>query len=185
MVVLHEHDVRRTKGDFGFLRSDPNLRATFLEKLSGLIQDAPMRLIASVIDKVALNEEYKNPWSPYEIALQFCLERLFEFLARNDQIGKEVHVIFESRGNEEYRTLELEFRRICEHKQNWGYRDVDFSKIAFHPRFSSEAANSTGLQLADLTARPIALKTLRPNQPNRAFEIIEPKLFQKKVFPDT
>jgi hypothetical protein len=29
--------------------------------------------------------------------------------------------------------------------------------------------------LADLTARPIALHCLRPDQPNRAFEVIERK----------
>ena len=37
-------------------------------------------------------------------------------------------------------------------------------------------SNSAGLQIADLTARPIGLKTLRPNQPNRAYDIIETKL---------
>ncbi len=37
-------------------------------------------------------------------------------------------------------------------------------------------SNSTGLQIADLTARPIGIKTLRPDQPNRAYDIIEKKL---------
>ena len=32
-----------------------------------------------------------------------------------------------------------------------------------------------GLQLADLVARPIGIHYLRPNQSNRAFEIIEQK----------
>jgi len=39
-----------------------------------------------------------------------------------------------------------------------------------------KAANSAGLQLADLMARPIGLKHIRPDQPNRAFDIIEPKI---------
>ena len=42
--------------------------------------------------------------------------------------------------------------------------------------FASKWINSAGLQLADLTARPIALSCLRPDQPNRAFDIIEPKI---------
>lgn len=52
---------------------------------------------------------------------------------------------------------------------------------------------STGLQLADLVARPIGLRVLRPDQPNRAFDALEPKLrrgtggrvrgFGLKVFP--
>lgn len=36
---------------------------------------------------------------------------------------------------------------------------------------------SSGLQLADLVARPIGLKTLRPGQENRAFESLQPKFY--------
>jgi hypothetical protein len=52
---------------------------------------------------------------------------------------------------------------------------------------------STGLQLADLVARPIGLQVLRPGQPNRAFEVLAPKIRRRpsgkvdgwgsKVFP--
>ena len=42
--------------------------------------------------------------------------------------------------------------------------------------FLNKSANSTGLQIADLIARPIALHELRPHQQNRAFNIIKPKL---------
>lgn len=35
---------------------------------------------------------------------------------------------------------------------------------------------STGLQIADLIARPIGLRILRPDQPNRAYDIIAKKL---------
>lgn len=34
---------------------------------------------------------------------------------------------------------------------------------------------SSGLQLTDLVTRPIGLKTLGPEQENRAFEVLEPK----------
>ena len=37
--------------------------------------------------------------------------------------------------------------------------------------------------MADLVARPIALNTMRPGQPNRAFETLSPKLRVTKVFP--
>jgi hypothetical protein len=36
-------------------------------------------------------------------------------------------------------------------------------------------ANSAGLQLTDLMARPIAINHFRPGRPNRAFEIIATK----------
>ena len=52
--------------------------------------------------------------------------------------------------------------------------------------------NSAGLQLADLIARPIGLNYLKPQQGNRAFEIIKDKILKReeksndfgyKVFP--
>ena len=43
-------------------------------------------------------------------------------------------------------------------------------------RCAHKQANSSGLQLADMVARPIGIKTIRPEQPNRAWEILEPKL---------
>ena len=36
---------------------------------------------------------------------------------------------------------------------------------------ASKQANSEGLQLADLVARPIGLHLLRPGQPNRAWDV--------------
>jgi hypothetical protein len=42
--------------------------------------------------------------------------------------------------------------------------------------FADKRTNSAGLQLADLTARPIGRHVMDPAQPNRAWDIIEPKL---------
>ena len=182
-VVLHEHEIRKEKGDFAFLMTDRKLRQKFMEKLTRIMEDAPITIIASVIDKAPLKKQYANPWNPYVIALHFCLERLFDFLNLNDQEGKLTHVIFESRGVNEDRLLELEFRRLCDENQQWGWQRKDFSKMKFEPRFVKKAINSTGLQLADLTARPIALNVLRPGQSNRAYEVITPKLTARKVFP--
>lgn len=54
-------------------------------------------------------------------------------------------------------------------------------------KFASKNHNSTGLQLADLIARPIGMKTLKPEQSNRAYEIIKEKFKNQyddnKFFP--
>ena len=97
--------------------------------------------------------------------------------------GKSIHVVFESRGPKEDHELELEFRRIAGNEGQWGYRYDDFSSFDFQPVFIPKSANSSGLQLADLTARPIGLSYLRPNQQNRAFNTIKPKLGELKCFP--
>jgi len=182
-VVLHEHEIRKSLGPFGILRTDRTLRTRFFEELNALIEAAPMTIYASVIDKEKHRAKYAYPWNPYEIALYFCMERLHIMLTTEGQQNKTVHVVFESRGAKEDAELELEFRRIAGNDSHWGYRRQDFTKFDFQPVFIPKAANASGLQLADLTARPIALSQLRPGQPNRAFEIIRPKLRGLKCFP--
>ncbi len=192
-IILHEHELRKSAGDFAFLRVNQELRAAFMNKLSGIMQEAPIKIIASVIDKEKLQKKYADPWNPYELALQFCMERALSLLFNADQRDRLVHVVFEGRGRKEDNELELVFRRICDNNSKLtrpsarrvGRRGFtpSFSEIGFEPKFLPKSVNSSGLQLADLVARPIALKTLRPDQPNRAYEIITGKLFAKKVFP--
>lgn len=182
-IVLHEHEIRKSLGPFGFLRTDPALRHRFMERLSAMMEAAPMTIFAAVIDKEKHREKYATPWNPYEIALHFCMERLHRKLTGERQHGKTIHVVFESRGAKEDADLELEFRRIADNNRQWGYRRDDFSRFDFQPIFMPKAANSTGLQLADLTARPIGIAQLRPGQPNRAYDLIRPKLGGLKCFP--
>ena len=175
--------MRRQEGEFGFLRADPTLRATFLTRVGELIEAAPFSIIAATIDKNALKERYATPFNPYEIALRFCMERLLQMMIQCDQAGRHMHVMFESRGRKEDDELELEFRRICANGSRWGYRAPDFTRMTFQPRFLPKAVNSTGLQMADLVARPIALKTIRPTQPNRAYDGLNQKISSRKSFP--
>lgn len=182
-VVLHEHEIRKSKGDFTFLLTDRALREAFYADLHQIMVDAPITLIGSVIDKAKLTQKYALPRNPYELALHFCLERLHLFLKTKEQAGKRIHILFECRGKDEDGDLELAFRRIVAGDLHWGYRKHDFSIMEFEPKFVKKAVNSTGLQLADLTARPMALRTLRPDQPNRTFDVIATKLGHIKVFP--
>ena len=182
-VVLHEHEIRKSEKDFAFFRTDHLRKDRFMADLSAVMANAQMNVIASVIDKHRLTKTYNIPRNPYEISLLLCMKRLLETLLNQDQLEKLVHVVFESRGKREDRELESEFRQICANQGSWGYRNVDFSGMRFESVFVSKAANSIGLQLADLVARPIALSILRPNQSNRAYDIIKPKIWELKKFP--
>lgn len=158
-----------------------------MQRLNDLIQFAPVTVVATVVNKAQLTEQYSDPANPYKLALGFCLERAYQFLKSKDQHTRLTHVIVEARGEKEDKDLELEFRRICQgrnyHKQSYQLELL----------FGKKAVNSGGLQLADLFARPIGLHVLRPEQPNRAYEIIQTKLRQDesggikgyglKVFP--
>lgn len=182
-AVLHEREIRKTTGDFAFLRRDPVVREKFHTALAGLISTAEFGIYASVILKKELLKRYSNPWNPYEISLLFCMESLFVFLHKNGQANKKITIVFESRGKLEDRELEAEFDSICLNKQRWGYKRFDFRTIEFEFKILPKSANSIGLQLADLTARPIANSVLHPKQANRAMEIIETKLKGLKCFP--
>ena len=182
-AILHEREVRKQMPPFDFLRRDSNLREGFYENLNALIAGLPVQVIASVIDKERHRRRYANPWNPYEIAMHFCLETLCDLMESSDQAGKRVHVLFEGRGSAEDSSLELEFRRITQNHAHWGHRRVDFGLCEFEPVFVAKAANHAGHQISDLIARPLALRSLRPDQPNRAVEIAWSKVSHYKQFP--
>jgi hypothetical protein len=166
VVVLHETDIRKEKSGFRF-----NSRAhkqAFMDELHGLIETDNFILISSTIDKNRLRERNQNP---YHLALGFCLETLHELMQEKHQDTRTTHVVVECRGKKEDRELELEFRRICGGDNKFG-RTLPFEIV-----FADKKTNSIGLQLADLVARPIGLSVIRPDQPNRAFEVLKRKFF--------
>ncbi len=171
MVVFHEREIRKSTGDFGFLRN-PKLREEFFTQLNQLIEKSNFRIISKFIQKDGRHQPHENL---YHIALQSCLEELYDSLAVLNAVDKTTHVVFEQRGKNEDQLLELEFRRISsgENRHQRAY--------PFVPIMASKKANSTGLQFADLFARPIGLATLRPDQANRTYKIIR----SKQLNPET
>lgn len=184
-LILHERDIRRQQNAFAFLQTNAEKREAFIERINEIVAVSDFEIVAAVIDKVRLVDRYADPWSPYELALHFCLEKLLERLLALGQARRLVHVVFEGRGRKEDAALELHFRRIVANEVRWGYRQPDFRQVLWEPLFIDKKSNSSGLQLADLMARPIGLKVLRPVQENRAFEILRPKLAfgGLKIFP--
>ena len=54
---------------------------------------------------------------------------------------------------------------------------INLKENDFEIIFSDKKVMSSGLQLADLVARPIGLNLLKPEQPNIAFNILKKKKF--------
>jgi len=170
MVVLHESDIRRKKGTFAKLSK--GLRSAFLNSLTDIMADADFTLIAVVIHKNKLRQ--RNAEYPYHIALQFGLERIFQFLKGVDQQYSLSYLVCESRRKKEDFELELEFQHIR------NGNNIFNTHLPFEIILADKKTNSEGLQMADLTARPIGLKVLRPDQTNRAALILERKFFRNK-----
>jgi hypothetical protein len=167
-VILHEREIRKDLGAFRFLKT-PQIKQAFLDELTDLIAAMPVHLCCVVIDKAKHQAKYKVPAHPYHLGLQFGLERVLGFLEMQGE-KHDAHVIVECRGKHEDDDLELEFRRICD-----GSRFTS-ATVKLDVVFADKKSNAVGLQLADLMARPVGMSVLKPGQPNRAVDVIRPKL---------
>lgn len=169
-VVLHENEIRKQKGPFVFL-SQLAVREEFMARLGSIMDASNFILITCVVDKARLSKSEGAGSNPYHVALGFCLDALRSFLAEKAQDHLKTHVIVECRGRKEDAELELEFRRICD-GNNATNKNLPFDVV-----FADKKTNLTGLQVADLVARPIGINYIRPNQPNQAFEILRRKFY--------
>jgi hypothetical protein len=170
LVVLHERDISKELGAFKFFRNRDH-KAAFTEDLTSMISSAPFTIISCCIDKRKLKERYTYPDNPYNISVQFCLERLYYFLSGVKAEASPCHVVFEGRGKKEDVDLELAFRRACD-------SNMTGRKFNFEPIIAPKSVNSTGLQIADLVSRPIGRHVINPSQPNRAYDVLATKFYR-------
>lgn len=173
MVVLHEREIRKATPPFDILLNS-EVRMRFMTELNSIIETSRFGIVACVIDKERMKERRGGEANPYHVALEYGLERVFMQLQQRRQVNRITHVVFESRGAKEDKTLELEFRRIMDTTRMRGMPET----LAFH--CAPKSANSSGLQIADMTARPIGLHVMRPDQSNRAWDLISKKMVRSR-----
>lgn len=167
IVIFHENDIRRRKEIFQKLYTK-EIYTNFMDDLTQIIKDVEFKIITCVIDKTKL-KQIQTDENPYHIALTSCLTQFSDFIKENDQSKNDTHIVVEKRGHKEDAELELEFRRLCDN------RNYNFDII-----LADKKTNSIGLQLSDMIARPIGRNFIKPKENNRAFEIIETKLYKAK-----
>jgi Protein of unknown function (DUF3800) len=165
-VIFHSHEIRKQRGAFSILR-DATRRQPFIERMNVLLGAAPFSVVAAAIDKTKLTARTSHP---YDLALTSCMERLQRVLIAKGQADRRTVIVVERRGKAEDDELELTFRRVADGANAVG--PMPNLDICFMPK----SHNSTGLQIADLVAHPIARHVIKPDQPNKAFEVVAPKL---------
>src|SRR3989344_3091507 len=170
LFILHEQDIRKKTGAFNLLNKEP--RETFLQDLTTLIAEMDFILISAVIDKYKIKKSDLTSIHIYHLAMLIALEKLYQFLQSCGQDDRLTHIVFEARGRTEDAALELEFRRVC-NKNNASQKEYPFKIL-----IADKRTNSEGLQFADMVARPVGLSIFRPNQRNRAIEILEKKFYR-------
>lgn len=171
-VILHEREIRKARTPFDGIARE-GLLPRFHADIAQLIGEAKFRAGSVIIGKNRMVAKYARPHNPYEFALKLGLERLDLLGARS---GAET-VIIERRGGREDAQLGRAFELVCG-GDNW-----NGNRLSYRPLFVDKKSNSSGLQLADLIARPIGQNYLDPAKASRAYGVIEPKLGFEKVFP--
>jgi hypothetical protein len=163
---VHEPDVRKRKGRWRNQAAIDGLRQT-LEQLD-------FTAIACVVHRPDYIDEHgKGPLDEslpshiYLMTLDFIFERLA--LALDTKFGGgRARVVAESRGPREDALLQYEFARL--HLDGTSYISDSWFRQQFHPGidFQGKETNCTGLQLADLVARPCGEKVIDPaSRPER------------------
>ncbi len=111
-VVLHSMRIKRQEFPFVFLKT-LGKRERFMADLTDTLARCPFTIIAAVIDKVRLRNQYLQPENPYSLALKFCLERVHHFFRDRGQVFRETAFLFECRGKREDAELARIFRRLA------------------------------------------------------------------------
>jgi hypothetical protein len=164
-IILHERDIRKGDGDFLFL-SNEKIRKEFCSDLNTFMIEAQFTIIATVIRKNYLQHNTDSP-SLYDVGTSSAISRILKFFNQHNQTLPAT-LAFEARGKKEDDELKVSFLNIIQEQ-----KCADRLHLKILPKIS----NCCGLQLADLVARPIGRHVLNPAQPNRAYEIIQDKIF--------
>lgn len=170
MVVFYDREISGGAKRHSRSPVTPPCGGAFMNDVGAWVAASPFVAIAVVILKkefVALHAQEKNV---YHEAMKLGVERVDRYLRRREEPGRVAHCVFEMRGGNEDGRLKTAFRQVCEGNNFKG--EVFNFKIVV----ANKQVNSTGLQLADLIARPIGRHVLNPDQPNQAFEVIATKL---------
>ena len=170
-INLHEYDIRKDRAPFRF--PPDGTKERFMRDVAKVINGLDFTILPVVVDKRLISAEMALWVDAYGLALEQGLAGVAAILQNLGGGGDHgiTHVMIEARGPSEDNRARAAVSRI----QQAG------SAVAGVPQplqvlFTDKTWNSAGLQIADLVAHPIVRHHLRPEQRNRAWDAIRPKL---------
>lgn len=158
-VILHREDMINARKAFKNLQDEVK-RGQFDVELLQVIREGSFRVVAVVIDKLALRQTYGDAAAhPYHLGLGFLLQRFAGYLNHINRLGD---VMAESRGGTEDRLLKESYVRVYE-RGVWMTRAHVFQSAlsSRELKLKPKIANIAGLQLADLLGHPVKQWILR------------------------
>lgn len=189
-VIFHSRDIRKCNPPFDNLLEEKT-RQSFYQDLNNFFTQAPITIIASVILKNQLKNQYTDPSDPYALSMIFLMERFLYFLEEKKDRG---FLTVESRDQRANNRLFSQYSKILNEGSGRLYCIVPsrFQSRILKIEFVTKKQNENGHQLADLAAYPIANYGLYPKRKNLAYNVLKPKIRQRggrvkgcglKVFP--
>lgn len=180
-AIVHEPDVRKRTGPFRRTERGDEAIATLPDIISALDFSAVVVVVhrPNYVEDFGLGRlDESLPAHGYMMALDFLLERL-AFVLDSEYDGAIAQIVAESRGPKEDAMLQYEAARL--QLEGTSYVSDAWFRQQFRPgiHFFGKSANSTGLQLADLLARPVGDRVIDPlgPAPDR-WAVFRPKLCQ-------
>ncbi|HEY1682116.1 MAG TPA: DUF3800 domain-containing protein [Candidatus Tumulicola sp.] len=180
---VHEPDVRRRTGSF-WLGKDTARQDKVIASLSEVLGELDYTAIACVLHREKYLEQYGDdvmdaslPRHGYLMTVHFLAERVA--MALQHQFGgAKARLILESRGPKEDALIQYEFARLF--LDGTAYLAPGYFRRQFFPglEFKSKDDHVTGLEIADLVARPCADKVLDPRSDPARWQDVRKKLCQ-------
>ena len=188
---MHSREIRKCEPPFNILLNSHTKKA-FYADLDRLMAEMPFTVIASAIRKDRLKRQYSDPANPYELSIQFLIERFVYFLNETHDVG---YISVESRDPKSNTDLLKAFTDIINNGSGGNELHISAARLQEKIKqmiFVTKKQNESGHQIADLVAYPIAKYALNSAASNSAFAIIRPKIRSRggriegcglKVFP--
>lgn len=173
-VVLRSYDIRKQKNDFSIL-IDKKKRVSFYTGLDNLVKKLNFTVIAAVINKENLKEQYSHPANPYNLCFQFIMERFCMFLGEKHDSAI---LRIESRETHNDKLLAKEYERFRNKGNNIFSSEEVMGKLV-DLSFNQKSQNIAGHQVADLVAYPIGRHIFKAEKNHVAFQLVESKLHKK------
>lgn len=181
-VIVHEPDARHFVRRFQ--RQTPAQQMALREELDRLLEALEFTCIAAAIDMKKLQQDHPTgfvddylPSACYLMCIDFVMERFVHFLQYRGQDARG-SVVAESRGALEDAKVHAEFIRL--HIEGTQFISSYAFRRQLRPyiEFLRKPRNSSGLQVADLSARPFAEKVMNPNNA----DVVRWSIFKQKLY---
>ncbi|MDQ0062398.1 DUF3800 domain-containing protein [Paenibacillus harenae] len=173
-IIFHSVDIRKQKDVFSILRQK-EVRESFLDDMTGMMNALDYKIIASGIHKADHMRQYTTPENPYNLTLEFIMERLFFYFKGSPS---KCLLIAESRDDADNRRLYQVFSRLMRNG-NGNVSAAEFQANITDLKFIPKVNNENGNQISDLAVYPIARKIISRARGYEPYHSIKTKFYSR------